>query len=93
MHNTCGYNGSFHFCSKNGVAFISRYHDTNDYCVDGRRVTLRDDGSMQSEQKDDRNRIRQFEQAKYELYVAEHASYVARYGADWPEILPFDCPA
>jgi hypothetical protein len=38
----CGYHG--HVCSVGTVQFISRYRDANDYCVDGRRITVRDDG-------------------------------------------------
>lgn len=61
MDNSCGYRGSFHFCAQGRVGFISRYRDENDYCIDGRRVTLRDDGSTHHAQIGDVERICQFE--------------------------------
>ena len=39
----CGYEG--HYCRAGVVRFISRYRGENDYCVGGRRITLREDGS------------------------------------------------
>jgi hypothetical protein len=36
----CGY----HSCTCRGVSFISYYQHEADYCIDGKRVTMRDGG-------------------------------------------------
>jgi len=65
---TCGYKG--HVCSYNGeVQFISRYHDQNDYCVEGRRVTIGDDGTTRHAESGDVEKIRLFELERYADYL------------------------
>lgn len=81
---TCGYQG--HYCS--GVKFISRYHDTNDYCVNGRRVSLTDSGWFSdASSTEEREAIRLFLLNEYADYLKWHSEHKTR--LDLAVIAPF----
>ena len=83
MQDQCGYKG--HYCTEGRVQFISRYRLSNDYCVDGRRVSVSDNGETNHAQAGDLERIYQFEWAKYQEYL------IWRETCGFPcETLPFD---
>lgn len=67
----CGYEG--HYCGSGRVQFISRYRGENDYCVDGRRISVSDDGKVnwhcEDQSPNDVERIRLYELAKYADYI------------------------
>jgi hypothetical protein len=87
MTNQCGYRGLGHYCGEGKVLFISRYRLANDYCVDGRRVNVTDDGEVHNALPGDLRRIYDFEFAKHQEYLRWHAENVS-----WiiGEPLPFD---
>jgi hypothetical protein len=84
MREQCGYRGLGHYCTEGKVQFISRYRETNDYCVDGRRVSIGDDGHVRHAQDGDVQRIYAFELAKHEEYLRWHAENVS-----WLQNEPF----
>lgn len=83
---TCGYS---HYNS-NGVKFISRYQDENDYCVNGRRVHVHDNGRTNATDSE-RELIIAHLTAEHNKYVAWHAQQVAKFGGDFPALMPFAC--
>ena len=85
----CGYGG--HVCG-NRVQFISRYRNENDYCVDGRRVSIHDDGTVRRAEGSDLERIRLFELGKYAEYIRWREDAKERYGLH-QELAPFSFPA
>ena len=85
MTNQCGYRGLGHYCSEGKVQFISRYRLSNDYCIDGRRVTVDDEGRTNHAQDGDLQRIYAFELAKHEEYLRWHAENVS-----WLKNEPFE---
>jgi hypothetical protein len=77
----CGY-GS---CSCYGVHFISRYRMANDYCIDGKRVTVTDGEQVVRHANDlDVKRLENFLLDRYAKYLVWHCENKARYD--------FDCP-
>ena len=77
MTNTCGYRGLDHYCGEGKVLFISRYRLSNDYCVDGRRVSVSDEGEVNHALPGDLERIYAFELAKHQEYLRWHAENVS----------------
>ena len=61
--------GLGHYCTNGKVQSISRYRLENDYCVDGRRVSVKDTGEVNRAQPGDIERIYAFEWAKYQEYL------------------------
>jgi hypothetical protein len=77
MNSQCGYRGLGHYCTEGKVQFISRYRSTNDYCVDGRRVSVTDSGEIYHALAGDVERIYHFELVKHEEYLRWHAENVS----------------
>jgi hypothetical protein len=70
----CGYDG--HYCGIGRTFFISRYRGINDYCVDGVRVSVSDDGqahTFDGVTPEQIERIRLFELGKYAEYCEWHS--------------------
>ncbi len=86
----CGYR-SMHFCQEGQVSFISRYHDTNDYCVSGRRTSLTDAGELRQGGRvvspADVEALRLFLLAEYAEYLQWHCE-----NKNWltVPVVPFD---
>lgn len=74
----CGYDG--HYCGLGRTFFISRYRGVNDYCVDGVRVSVSDDGVANAwggVTPQQIERIRLFELEKYGEYCLWHSALAA----------------
>lgn len=83
MRETCGYQG--HVCGYKPVQFISRYMDTNDYCVHGHRVALMDSGEFGPSTREEREAILLFELDRY----AEYLKWRGTIQVHWNTIQPF----
>jgi hypothetical protein len=82
--NQCGFRGLGHYCTLGKVQFISRYQETNDYCVDGRRVSVTDAGDVHHDEEGDIARIYAFELSKHQEYLRWHSENVS-----WLKNKPF----
>lgn len=86
-YGTCGYQN----CSDRGVQFISRYQDQTDYCVNGTRVRVYDDGHRRHAKYDaELDLIYMHELGKYAEYAIWHAEQRVRFAGDFPELAPFN---
>jgi hypothetical protein len=69
----CGYMG--HVCSIGTVHFMSRYRFENDYCVDGARIGIHDDGTVKwhghTPSQEILDRILIFELERYAEYLRQ----------------------
>ena len=83
---TCGYQG--HVCGLKPVQFISRYRNANDYCINGKRVVLHDDGTFERGTTQDRESVQLFLLAEYSDYLRWRASMRQKFG-EMPAIQPF----
>lgn len=91
---TCGYRGAAHYCGHPPVQFISRYRETSDYCVNGVRISIHDNGGMHStchEVTDaERRALWIYSLEQYADYCRWHAEQRAKHGDAWPTLAPFD---
>ena len=85
MYNTCGYDG-VHGCGR-GVYFISRYRDETDFCVNGHRVHVYDDGHTSGTPAEIQS-IVLHELTKYGEYAIWNAEHRAK-DATWPTLEAF----
>lgn len=76
---SCGYQG--HICGARPVQAISRYRDQNDYCIEGHRVTLYDDGQCTGTQEQ-RRALALFLLDEYAEYLHWHVAFKAKYDPD-----------
>lgn len=88
----CGYSG--HVCGYGKVQFISRYCGENDYCVDGIRIGISDDGFVhwhgQTPSQEIVDRILLFELDEYSEYIRLRAESKSTLGS--VELQPFGHP-
>lgn len=87
MRQECGYKG--HVCGLKPVQFISRYRDQNDYCVNGVRVTLSDNGEWMRGTPEEREKVRLFALDSYADYLRSRADFRSRYGVDM-DLIPLE---
>lgn len=83
MRCTC----SFDHYPNGDVFFISRYREQNDYCIDGRRVRLLDDGTTNAT-SEERRKLGIFLLREYAEYAKWHAEIPYR----GVPLQPFDHP-
>lgn len=87
----CGYSGhACNFSDPNSVKFISRYHQSNDYCVGGHRVGLSDSGEWRDASEQQKQAVRWFLLTEYVNYLSWHRQARTTIPC-WPEeAQPFD---
>jgi len=83
----CGYEP----CPCWGIHFISGYKDESDYCIDGKRVTLRDDGLIWRATKSEALRLQSFLLEDYADYLRGRGRYNWRQHLSAP-VCPFGYP-
>lgn len=88
----CGYES----CPCRGVHFISRYREETDYCVDGKRVSIGDDGMAVyfSTTLDDLKALDLYHLEQYAKYCAWHSSKKRENPAVYGDMVlqPFERP-
>ncbi len=85
----CGYQP----CSCMGVHFISRGFGENDYCVNGRRVSLNDGSAIvRRATQQDAEMLGLFLLEEYANYLRWRAEMQKRNGVTFGEVCPFDRP-
>ena len=89
MTSICGYRDIRHFCGPT-VQFILRYKDQNDYCLNGKRLTVYDSGLVRKTCEPvtvaELNALRAYFAAEYVDYVKWHHEKAKRFGKDWPAL-------
>jgi len=83
----CGYDS----CPCKGVHFISRSHQENEYCVDGKRVRLDDDSIIHSFDVTGEmvSKLEAYLLEQHSQYCIWHAEQLKRYGDACPPLCPF----
>jgi len=66
MNCTCGYEHSYNSNELDSTRFISRYRGSNDYCVNGRRIGLDDNGTWHREPTEIEKQLITAYRAKFE---------------------------
>ena len=93
-HRRCAYYTT-HVCGQTPVQFLSRYRDESDYCVNGRRITVKDNHTLHSH---DGEPVSASENLTLSLYFVQayadyciwHSHQKQFHGEGWPALKPFD---